>query len=80
MSYRSVVWKTNCSPSNRTKCIVELRDGTYTIAQQTFGEWEDCLQHIGYELEDVARWRFLDVVDVAQLRELLASVAMEGGV
>jgi len=68
---RSDLWITDCSPCNNVVCIVDLEDSTYTLAQQRSGEWEDCLQPIGYEHDEVVRWRALDDECCTWLRSAL---------
>lgn len=60
-----------CSPSNNEKVIVELSDGSYTLAWQRFGEWEDVLSPWGYDHDDVVRWRYATRDDFEQIRQLL---------
>jgi len=70
-----------CHPSNNSKCIIELRDGTYTLAWQRFGEWRDILsKHRGYLHTDVLRWRDATEEDYKAIRNLLGwSAKLEPG-
>ena len=66
-------WET-CSVSNGVIVLVELINGTRTLAKQYFGEWDDVLRNLYVGHDNVKCWRYTRPSDFCAIRSALSTL------
>lgn len=50
-------WHDDCDPCNHESCVIDL-GGSFRLAQQNFGEWQDLITGDDYTHKQVKSWAY----------------------